>query len=234
VLVYLIPSLMPKKISNWAMNFSLANMQISGMPINALIIPVLIMVFESPPSVSIFIPIFLGSLIFLAGSLIPFFSQDGQEYAIRVYNRFGIAAPTLFAAMVALYALILFSWVGLFLSVHGWVSISGTDGIKKGSLGFYIVAFGYEAAKAIPIVDLSDVFQWKAPYNHSGFTSGILILMFRIAVLAPIIAFYGVYWRHVRERRKERPIQEAMITDRPVPSNPSESSVDRSGQHPET
>jgi hypothetical protein len=107
--------------------------------------------------------------------------------------------------MVALFALILFSWVGLFLSVRGWVSISGTGGIKKGDLGFYIVAFGYDTAKAMPVVELSDVFQWKAPYNHSGFASGMLILMFRIAVLAPIIAFYGVYWRHVRERREVSP-----------------------------
>lgn len=108
------------------------------------------MVFDKASSLPMFIPILLGSLFFLASSLIPFFSQDGRYNAIRVYDRFGLAAPTLFAAVVALYAPVLFSGVALFLSIRGWVSITGTDGIKKGDPGFYIAAFGYETAKAIP------------------------------------------------------------------------------------
>ena len=37
----------------------------------------------------------------MASSLIPFFSEDSKKHAIRVYDRFGLAAPTLFAAMGA-------------------------------------------------------------------------------------------------------------------------------------
>jgi hypothetical protein len=233
VVIIVLISLIPKRISNWANSFSFASLQVSGVPLGFLAIPVAFIIFDSRPSLSMFIPILVGSLFFLVSSLIPFFSKDGKDHAIRVYDRFGFAAPTLFAAAIALYALVLFSWIGLFLSAHNWISISGADGIKKGDLGFYIAAFGYEAAKAIPVIDVSDTFQWKAPYNHSGFMAGMLILMFHIAVLAPIIGFYGAYWNHIRERRKAHSMQETMLTDTPAPSISSEPRVDRSRQHPE-
>jgi hypothetical protein len=217
VLIVLI-SLIPKRVSSWANSFSDASLQVGGAPLAFLFIPVGFMIFDRTVSLSMFILILLGSLFFLAGSLMPFFTQDGREHAIRVYDRFGLAAPTLFAATVALYALVLFSWVGSVLSAHGWVSISGTNGIRNGGLGFYMAAFGYEMAKAIPVIDLSDTFQWKAPYNHSGIMAGMLILLFRVAVLTPIIGFYGAYWRHVRERRKARSVKEAAMTGTPVPS----------------
>ena len=233
VVIIVLISLIPRRVAKWANSFSFASLQVSGVPLGFLAIPVAFIIFDRSPSLSMFIPILLGSLFFLVSSLMPFFSQDGKDHAIRVYDRFGLAAPTLFAATIALYALILFSWIGLFLSAHNWVSISGADGIKKGDLGFYIAAFGYEMAKAIPVIDVSDTFKWEAPYNHSGFTAGMLILMYRIAVLAPLIGFYGAYWSHIRERRKARSIQETMLTNRPAPSISSEPRVDRSRQHPE-
>ena len=233
IVIIVVISLIPQRISRWANSFSYAGLQVSGVPLGFLAIPVLSIVFDRTPSLSTFIPILLGSLFILASSLIPFFSQESKEHAIRVYDRFGLAAPTLFAAMVALYALVLFSWIGSFLSARDWVSISGANGIKHGDLGFYIAAFGYEAAKAIPIADLSDTFQWKAPYNHSGLAAGMLVLTFHIVVLAPIIGFYGAYWRHIRESRKARSIQEPMMMYPPASYISSGPHVDRSRQHPE-
>jgi hypothetical protein len=233
IVIIVLICLIPRRVSNWADSLSYASLQVSGVPLAFLAIPIAFMIFDRTVSLSMFILILLGSLFFLASSLIPFFTQDSREHAIRVYDRYGLAAPTLFAATVALYSLVLFSWVASVLSAHGWVSIFGTDGIRKEGLGFYLAAFGYEMAKAIPVIDLSDTFQWKPPYSHSGFMAGILLLMFRIAVLAPIIGFYGAYWRHIRERRKARSVQEAVITDTPAPSVSSEPRVGRGTQHPE-
>lgn len=232
VVLILLISLLPRRISNWAQNFSFASLQVSGVPVGFLALPVLFIIFDRSPSLPMFIPILTGSLFFLVSSLIPFFSKDGKDHAIRVYDRFGFAAPTLFAAAIALYALVLFSWIGSFLSARNWVSMSGASGIRRGDLGFYLVAFGYEAAKAIPVIDVSDTFQWKAPYSHSGLGAGVLILMFRIAVLTPVIGFYGAYWSHVRERRKARATPEAMLTDTPTLPISVERDADRSRQPP--
>jgi MFS family permease len=225
VVIILLISFIPQRIALWAKDFGFASMYVSGAPVAFLAISVVFMIFDRNPSLSSFILILLGSLIFLASSLIPFFSNDGRNQAIRVYDRFGVAAPTIFAAAIGLYALVLFSWIGLFLSVHNWISISGADGSQREDLGFYLSAFGYETAKAIPVIDVSDTFQWKAPYSHSGIPAGMLILVFRIAVLTPVVGFYGAYWNHVRERRKARSRHEA-ISRGPLAPPSSESDAD--------
>ncbi|MGN6793425.1 MAG: hypothetical protein ACTHJW_13665, partial [Streptosporangiaceae bacterium] len=233
VVIILLISLIPQQVSRWATSFSFASLQVSGVPIGFLAFPVLFIIFDRSPSLSMFIPLLLGCLFFLVSSLIPFFSRDGKDHAIRVYDRFGFVAPTLFAAAIVLYALVLFAWIGSFLSVHNWVSISGTDGTRREDLGFYIAAFGYEAAKAIPVIDVGDTFQWKAPYSHSGIPAGMLILMFRVAVLTPVVGFYGAYWSHVRESRKARPVPATTLMEAAPAPSVSEPEADRSRQHPE-
>ena len=180
-----------------------------GMPSHRTVI-----VAYNPLFLPAFFPILLGSLIMLATALMPFFSADGRERAIGIYDRFGLGAPTLFAVTVALYAVVLFSWTTLFLDVHGWITISVTRGAGTRDLGFYVAAFGYETAKAIPVIDLTDAFQWKAPYSHSGFTVGVLLIVFRITVLAPIIGFYGAYWTYMRKRRQAGSTQEEEPADK--------------------
>ena len=228
VVIVLLISFIPQRIAIWARNFGFASMYVSGVPLAFLAMPVAFMIYDRYPSLASFVLILLGSLIFLASSLIPFFSNDGRGHAIRIYDRFGFAAPTIFAAAIAFYALILFSWIGLFLSVHNWVAIAGADGTKRGDLGFYVAAFGYETAKAIPVIDVGDTFQWKAPYSHSGIPAGMLILVFRIAVLTPVVGFYGAYWNHVRERRRARSRHEAMLAATPVPPVSAEADGDAS------
>jgi hypothetical protein len=228
VVIIVLISLIPRRIGYWLQNLSFASMQVSAVPLAFLGLPVLFIIFDRSPSLAMFVPILLGSLFFLAGSLIPFFSAGGKEHAIHVYDRFGVAAPTIFAAAIALYALILFSWIGLFLSVHNWDAIAGADGTRRGDLGFYVAAFGYETAKAIPVIDVGDTFQWKAPYSHSGIPAGMLILVFRIAVLTPVVGFYGAYWNHLRERRHARSRHEAMVTATPAPAVPSQPDGDES------
>ena len=243
VIVLVLLSLIPKKISKWGSRFSNANIRISGMPLSILL-AIASLIIIHPPVTLMFIPILLGFLILLTTSLIPFFSEDGRARVISTYDRLGLAAPTLFAAIVALCAVILFSWMSLVLSVRGWASISGTDGSKTGGIGFYIVAFGYETAKAVPVIDLTDAFGWHPPYNHFGFMAGILIVLFRITVLSPIIGFYGAYWSHMRKRRQSGSKQEEaivnaegpgeeVIKDALAPSAPSEPRVNHSRQYPE-
>jgi hypothetical protein len=212
--------LAPKRLQRWATEFNDATVQRNGIDLVFLIVPGVLVAISAPISPFAFIPMLTGCLLVLISALKPFFSEGGREHAIRAYDRLGLAGPTLFAAIVASYALILFAWTGLFLSMHGWVSISAPNGIKRSDFLFYLFAFAYEAAKAIPFLDISDAFHWVAPYDHSGPSAGIFIVLFRAAVLTPIIGYYGAYWNYLQSRRRKSK-GELPAANRPTANLPS-------------
>jgi hypothetical protein len=77
---------------------------------------------------------------------------------------------------------------------HQLVTLSGAS---NGSLSFEEVARFYiwHFTNAVPVLDVNETLRWKAPLDYSSARVGTLVLLFKVAVIVPLIGAFVYYWR---------------------------------------
>jgi hypothetical protein len=89
------------------------------------------------------------------------------------------------------------------------------DRLVEAAERFYL----WHLIKSIPLLEIPDTFDWKPPVTYSGVISGLLLLTYRLLVLAPAIGLgLGVlqHWLGRNRDTSSAPIAEEPVTPQPA------------------
>jgi hypothetical protein len=132
---------------------------------------------------------------FAVAVVVTFRGEFGLKAASRTWARRGAYAFVfqgliLVAFLVSLFGLVTSLVIGLWgfpISGHGHAEhLSATD---------WDVYFIWQIAHAIPSIDLTYTFGWAAPVEVSSVVIGMIVLIFKIAVSLPVVAYAARWWR---------------------------------------
>lgn len=108
--------------------------------------------------------------------------------------------PFLYPFTVAFVAIILFATLAFILSDRDVISFgtrgeSATIAEPADALDFFV----WHLLDSIPAFDVTGTLRWKEPLGYTDAGVGFLLLVFKIVVIAPIIAAFLGFWRYSRE-----------------------------------
>jgi hypothetical protein len=105
-------------------------------------------------------------------------------------RRVGAFAPLAYSFGVLMTAAALFGALTTALVARGYIAV---DGDPRRAVDFYMWHF----LDAIPVLKINETLLWNAPLTYHQSRVGLLLLIFKIAVIAPVIAAFAGYWAYV-------------------------------------
>ena len=104
------------------------------------------------------------------------------------YVPFGLLA-VLFVIMISA-----FTAITVVAARHQRLTLSGGS---NGSLSFEEVArfYVWHFTDSVPVLDVNETLRWRAPLVYSSTSVGTLVLLFKVAVIVPLIGAFVFYWR---------------------------------------
>jgi hypothetical protein len=109
--------------------------------------------------------------------------------------------PFLYAFVVASVAVILFATLAFILSDREVIRF-GTDPAAAETIAEPADAldfFVWHLLDSIPSFHVTETLRWKEPLGYTDSGVGVLLLAFKIVVLAPIVAAFAGFWRYSQE-----------------------------------
>jgi hypothetical protein len=154
-------------------------------------------------------PLVLGVAVLLAWLALLLVVMRGvstEARRKRLWNRLhpaGRAVPYLYAVVLAFVAIIFFATLASVLADHHVIEFGAPVAEPADALDF----FAWHLLDAIPGLDVTKTLRWDEPLGYSDSGVGLLVLAFKIAVIAPIVAAFAAFWGYGREGRRPTNVQ---------------------------
>jgi hypothetical protein len=110
-------------------------------------------------------------------------------------DRVGRFSPLAYSFNLLLFAMIFFSSVTYVFCTHGKLRFIGPAETKLSfdSLqSFYIWHF----LEAVPLLKVNETLGFKAPLSYDSGLVGLVLLLFKLAVIVPVVACFASYWKN--------------------------------------
>ena len=114
---------------------------------------------------------------------------------------FGLLA-VLFAIMTSIFAS-----VTLIAADKDLISLTAR-GVNQPSFEEIAQLYIWQFCKSVPLLDINETLRWKPPFIYTGTGTGTLVLLYKIAVIIPVIGAFLAFWSKQVEdptRLSERP-----------------------------
>jgi hypothetical protein len=106
----------------------------------------------------------------------------------------GLVGP--FGAIALLFAVLtsVFAAITVIAAKEELVSFTGGN---PGSPSFEESArlYVWHFSNAVPLLDVNETLRWKAPLVYTSSRAGILVLLYKFAVIVPLIGAFFFYWK---------------------------------------
>ena len=90
-----------------------------------------------------------------------------------------------------------FAALNVYLSLRGLVSSEATPSFWRAEISYF-----WHFLDAVPLVDIPSTLQWEEPAGFRDHTSGVLLLLFKLAVIIPAIGLGFECYRALEEERR--------------------------------
>lgn len=114
---------------------------------------------------------------------------------------FGLLA-VLFAIMTSIFAS-----ATLIAADKDLISLTAR-GVDQPSFEEIAQLYIWQFSKSVPLLDINETLRWKPPFIYTGTGTGTLVLLYKIAVIVPVIGTFLAFWSKLvedPERLSERP-----------------------------
>ena len=118
---------------------------------------------------------------------------------VRLFHflrRIGPFAPLAYSFSVLMTAAAFFGALTTALVARGYIAV---DGDPRRAIDFYMWHF----LDAVPVLKINETLLWNAPLTYHQSRVGLLLLVFKIAVIAPVIAAFAGYREYTQVRPPE-------------------------------
>lgn len=128
-------------------------------------------------------------------------SEARRERVWKDLSRIGPAAPFVYAFVLAELAIVLFATLAFVLADREVIRF-GTDqsvaplvAEPADALDF----FAWHMLDSIPALEITGTLRWDEPLGYDDAGVGLLLLVFKVVVIAPIVATFVSFWRYRRK-----------------------------------
>ena len=142
------------------------------------------------------------ALLFWGGCLaVGLFVIGRVERRKAVFERlevFGSLAPALFSFNILMISILFFATASHLLVDQGQLEFIPTGGRfpSNGALAdFYLWHF----MDSVPLLDVNETLRWEVPFTYESASIGWILLLFKFAVIVPVVGAFGGYWKHRQE-----------------------------------
>jgi uncharacterized protein Usg len=126
---------------------------------------------------------------------------DDDPKQVGMLGPFGLLA-VLFAIMTSVFAS-----VTLIAADKDLISLTA-GGVDQPSFEKIAQLYIWQFCKSVPLLDINETLRWKPPFIYTGTGTGTLVLLYKIAVIIPVIGAFLDFWSKQVEDPKpvsERP-----------------------------
>lgn len=126
---------------------------------------------------------------------------DRNPMQAGLIGPFGLLA-VLFAIMTSIFAS-----ATLIAADKDLISLTA-GGVDQPSFEEIAQLYIWQFCKSVPLLDINETLRWKPPFIYTGTGTGTLVLLYKIAVIIPVIGAFLAFWSTLveePERMSERP-----------------------------
>ncbi len=150
-----------------------------------------------PPLLQLFFLFLWTSL--LAVALLLMATETNRDRLFRWLEWIGWLAPFVYCFNILLISVIFFGTVCYLLAAQGTLEFRNLQGnVLRGadlSVDKFLDFFLWHFFDAVPLFKINETLLWKLSLAYESAWVGVLVLLFKVAVIAPTITAIGSYWK---------------------------------------
>ena len=134
--------------------------------------------------------------LLLALAVVFIATERNRERLFNRLQKIGHFAPVAYSINLLMIAVMFFSSVTYVLVARGVLKLNAASGsdVTQGAIAdFYFWHF----LKAVPLLEVTETLNWKVPLTYESGWTGLVLLLFKLAVIVPVIAAFAWYWKQV-------------------------------------
>lgn len=132
-----------------------------------------------------------GLLLSYALALIA--TARSREWLFGILQNAGGFAPVVYSLNVSAIAITFFSSLTYFLSTQGMLELAAPGG-KQVTWARLWEFFLWHFLEDIPALKVNQTLRWDEPWTHDSASVGWILLLFKLAVIVPVIGAFVGYW----------------------------------------
>jgi len=134
--------------------------------------------------------------LLLSWAVLLIATERKRERFFNRFQRIGALAPVAYSLNLLFIAAMFFSSVTFVLSERGALRLSRPSEATISPdtvLLFYIWHF----LDALPLLNVNETMHWSEPLSYESAWVGLMLLLFKLAVIVPVIGAFAWYWKQV-------------------------------------
>jgi len=117
--------------------------------------------------------------------------KDSDELA-------GVLGPFTWLAVLIAIMTSVFASVTLFAGEKDLISLTAA-GVDRPSFEQIAQLYVWQFCKSVPLLDITEALRWKVPFIYPDAGTGTLVLLYKLAVIIPLIGAFFAYWKQQTE-----------------------------------
>jgi hypothetical protein len=119
----------------------------------------------------------------------------------QLEERVGRFTPLAYSFNLLMIAMVFFSSVTYVFSAHGKLKFIAPAGSKV-SFDSLQDFYTWHFLEAVPLLKVNETLGWKTPLTYESALVGLVLLLFKLAVIVPVIACFAFYWKNYGETKR--------------------------------
>lgn len=144
----------------------------------------------------------------LAGALLLIAHPSPRQQLFELLERLGAFAPVVYSFNVLVISIVFFATASHILLEHEFVAFLPGRDIDP-SISHLTDFYLWHFMDSVPLLDINETVRWKAPFEYDRPGVGWILLLFKFAVIIPVVAAFRGYWVFRKERQEEKQKGEA-------------------------
>jgi uncharacterized protein Usg len=109
-------------------------------------------------------------------------------------QRTGVLGPFAWLAVLIAIMTSVFASVTLFAAEKDLISLTAA-GVDLPSFEQIAQLYVWQFCKSVPLLDITETLRWKVPFIYPDAGTGTLVLLYKLAVIIPLIGAFLAYWK---------------------------------------
>ena len=106
----------------------------------------------------------------------------------------GVLGPFAWLAVLIAIMTSVFASVTLFAAEKDLISLTAA-GVDLPSFEQIAQLYVWQFCKSVPLLDITQTLRWKVPFIYPDAGTGTLVLLYKLAVIIPLIGAFFAYWK---------------------------------------
>jgi hypothetical protein len=120
--------------------------------------------------------------------------EPGQDSDVLT----GVLGPFAWLAVLVAIMTSVFASVTLFAAEKDLISLTAA-GVDLPSFEKIAQLYVWQFCKSVPLLDITQTLRWTVPFIYPDAGTGTLVLLYKLAVIIPLIGAFLAYWRQQTE-----------------------------------